>query len=417
MEFMGVMIELRELAYSMKRTGLRQRNTQKNDCPSMNVFRIGLAILAILLGATSGAWAAEVPVPAEMRLEALPAQAPDPAGNPSTPAKVALGRLLFFDPILSGTDKVACATCHHPRFGWADGRATPLGVSGTGLGPARLLNEAAGIAPLARNAPTVLNVGFNGLVAGQQLDPKAAPMFWDARVQSLEEQMLHPLRSREEMRGDVCGESDAVEGALNRVRKVAEYRRRFSEAFSQPEEEGVTASHLTKAIAAFERSLIAADSPFDQFMRGEEAALSGQQLRGMRVFQSAGCILCHGGPMFSDFKLHFIGVTDSSPDGRRELRTPTLRNLRQSAPYMHNGSMRTLDEVLAFYEQLSDAVSETLDGGDAAAQPALDPLLKRLDLKAEDFADLEAFLETLNDDGYDRSVPAKVPSGLTVAGD
>lgn len=118
--------------------------------------------------------------------------------------------------------------------------------------------------------------------------------------------------------------------------------------------------------------------------------------------------------MFSDFKLHFIGVTDSSPDGRRELRTPTLRNLRHTAPYMHRGSLRTLDEVLAFYERLSDAVSETLDGGDATAHPALDPLLKRLDLNAEDFPDLETFLEMLNDDGYDRSVPPKVPSGLPV---
>ncbi len=348
-----------------------------------------------------------------MKLEALPARAPEPLDNPSTLAKIALGRLLFFDPILSTTQAVACATCHHPQFAWADARTTPLGVGGSGLGPARVLGESAGVAPLMRNVPSLLNVGFNGTVAGKRADPKTAPMFWDSRAQSLEAQVLHPIRSRDEMRGDRCAEPDAVAAAVDRVRKIHGYEALFADAFPQPQN-AVTADNLAKAVAAFERSLVAGDSPFDRHLRGKGPPLTAAQERGLKIFQAAGCIQCHGGPMFSDFKLHFIGVSDSTPDGRRELRTPTLRNLRHTAPYMHHGAMRTLDEVLTFYEQLSDAVSETLDGGDATAPPPLDPLLKKLNLNPEDFPDLKAFLEMLNEDHYDQTVPTKVPSGLPV---
>ena len=379
----------------------------------MKAPRRCVALLAGLL-MTGALRAGEAAIPPEMRLEPLPPRAPSLADNPPTPAKIALGRLLFFDPILSATQAVACATCHHPKFAWADARTTPLGVGGSGLGPARILNGTASAAPLMRNVPSLLNVGFNGLVAGVKLDPKTAPMFWDSRAQGLETQALHPILSRDEMRGDRCEESAALPGAVLRVRKIAEYRALFHDAFSGRDEDTIGAGNLTKAIAAFERSLIAGDSPFDRHLRCTGPPLTGAQEHGLKIFQAAGCIHCHGGPMFSDFKLHFIGVTDSSPDGRRELRTPTLRNLRHTAPYMHHGAMRTLDEVLTFYEQLSDAVAETLDGGDANAKPALDPLLKHLDLNAGDFPDLKAFLEMLNDDGYDRSVPPKVPSGLPV---
>ncbi len=362
---------------------------------------------------TGGALAAEPVVPPEMRLEPLPLRAPEPADNPTTPAKVALGRLLFFDPILSATKDVACATCHHPRFGWGDGRATPIGVGGRGLGPERKLVAANSFAPLARNAPSLLNVVFNGLVAGVKPSAATAPMFWDARVQGLENQALVPVRSREEMRGDLCAETDSVEQAVGRVQAIAEYRELFGKAFDSTSNEGVTAKRLTHAIAAFERSLITTNAPFDRFLRGDKLALMAEQQRGLRVFQDAGCIQCHGGPMLSDFKLHFIGVADSTADGRREFRTPTLRNLKHTAPYMHNGSQRTLRDVLVFYEALSDAVSETLDGGDTTTQPRLDPLLKHLNLIADDFSALEAFLDSLNDD-YDRSTPARVPSGLPV---
>lgn len=351
-------------------------------------------------------------IPPEMRFEALPLVAPQPKDNPSTAPRVALGRLLFFDPILSATKDVSCATCHDPRFAWADGRATPIGVGGAGSGPARTFGGSASLPLLARNVPTLLNVGFNGLVAGATPDPAAAPMFWDSRIQGLERQVPAPIQSREEMRGDAGGESEAVGQAVHRVRAIAEYRERFGAAFGQPAEEAVTAGHLAQAIAAFERSLVTPRTTFDRFLEGDGSALNTEQQRGLRLFQAAGCAQCHGGPMFSDFKLHFIGVPDAAADGRREFRTPSLRNLRHTAPYMHNGSLRTLRAVLAFYDELGEAVTETLDGGDTTAQPRLDPLLKRLNLNPEDFPALESFLDALSHDDYDQTMPAKVPSGL-----
>ncbi|MSU36183.1 MAG: cytochrome-c peroxidase [Pedosphaera sp.] len=351
-----------------------------------------------------------------MRLEALPGRAPEPTGNPITPAKSALGRLLFFDPILSGSKDVACATCHHPRFAWGDGRATSIGVGGSGIGPQRKFLASNPLPLIPRNAPTLLNVGFNGFVAGGRPGAAAEPMFWDARVTGLEKQVLVPIRSREEMRGDACTEADAVEQALGRIRAIAEYRELFGVAFESSPDQSVTAARLAQAIAAFERSLITPDTPFDRFMRAESSALNAEQQRGLRVFQDSGCIQCHGGPMLSDYKLHFIGAPDSTRGGLRDFRTPTLRNLRHSAPYMHNGSQRTLRDVLVFYEALSDGVSETLDGGNSAGEPRLDPLLKRLNLNADDFPAIEAFLDALNDDRYDQSEPAQVPSRLPVAG-
>jgi cytochrome c peroxidase len=353
-------------------------------------------------------------IPPEMRFGILPWLAPEPKDNPATADKIALGRLLFFDPVLSSTRDVSCATCHHPRLGWTDGRATPIGVGGTGLGPARTFRAPASLPLLARNVPTILNVGFNGLVSGTNPDPAAAPMFWDSRVQSLERQALAPIRSLEEMRGDACADTEAVEQAVGRVRAIGEYRELFSAAFGQPPAEAVTPEHLAQAIAAFERSLVTPPTAFDRFLDGDPLALNSQQQRGLRNFQDAGCIHCHGGPMLSDFKPHFIGMSDSIVGDQREFRTPTLRNLRHTAPYMHNGSLRTLHDVLVFYDQLAEAVSETLDGGDTTAQSRLDPLLKQLNLNPEDFPALEAFLDTLSNNDYNQSVPAQVPSGLSV---
>jgi cytochrome c peroxidase len=259
-----------------------------------------------------------------------------------------------------------------------------------------------------------LNVGFNGLVAGAKLDPATAPMFWDSRAQSLEQQIFTPLTSSGEMRGDDCPQDQAVAAAVARVRAIGEYRERFEAAFGQAADPAVTAEHLTQAIAAFERSLVTPRTAFDRFIAGDTSALNATQQRGRRIFQDAGCQQCHGGPMFSDFKLHFIGVPGGTTDGRRLFRTPTLRNLRHTAPYMHNGSLRTLRDVLIFYDQLADAVSETLDGGDQTQQPPLDPLLKQLNLNPDDFPALEAFLDGLSNDDYEQDVPATVPSGLAV---
>ena len=384
----------------------------------MAVSRIHVAVSAgVLVLAGHSARAQPHVISPEMKLAALPVSTIDPPANPSTPEKVALGRLLFFDPILSATEKVACSTCHHPQYGWADGRATPLGVGGRGIGPQRLPSEVSRIEPLSRNTPGLLNVGFNGLVSGQTYEPDQAPMFWDARETGLEAQVLHPIRSRAEMRGDACSESAAVAAMVNRVRRIAGYREQFSSAFPEFGDEPVTATTIAAAVAAFERSLTGGNAPFDRFMRGDSSAMTGPQKRGMKTFEKAGCIDCHGGPMLSDFKLHVIGVPGTGRDDRRALRTPTLRNLGLTAPYLHRGQARTLEDVLSFYEQLMDTVSETLDGGDASFDPPLDPLLKHLHLEMDDFPDVLAFLDALNDESYDTSIPDSVPSGLSVSGE
>lgn len=348
-----------------------------------------ICVLVILLSAI-GLMAQET-LP-DTRLAALPKSAALPQ---DTTEKVKLGRLLFFAPILSATRDVACATCHHPRFGWADGRATPLGVHATGLGPERKLLEKMDASTLTRNTPSILNAAFNGLRLDQAHDPLKAPMFWDNRVESLEAQVLVPIRSREEMRGDACTEAEAVPQMIERLRGVPDYVRLFGGE--------ITAAKVAEAIAAFERTLITPETPFDRFMRGDRTAMSASQQRGMEAFQRAGCALCHGGPMLSDFKPHAIGL--SGPP----LRTPTLRNLRHTAPYLHDGSRRTLEDVMLFYDRLMDHAAETLDGGDKASLPPLDPLLSRLDLRPEDHEPVLDFLDALTSDDYDRSVPNGFP--------
>ena len=195
---------------------------------------------------------------------------------------------------------------------------------------------------------------------------------------------------------------------VERLRAIPEYPKLFGGE--------ITARGVAEAIAAYERTLITPNAPFDRFMRGDASAMTAEQQHGMKVFQKAGCALCHHGPMFSDFKLHAIGLTDSSTN-RNEFRTPTLRNLKHTAPYMHHGGNLTLDEVLLFYDRLMDQAAETLEGGDAATLPPLDPLLRRMNMLPEDHGPITVFLETLNSDDYDKTIPARVPSGLPVAGD
>lgn len=346
-------------------------------------------------------WAAE-PLP-NTKIEALPRSAALPT---DTPAQIELGRLLFFDPILSATRDVACATCHHPQHGWADARPTPLGIHATGLGPTRKLVKNAEFIPLLRNTPTILNVAFNGIESDKPFDPTKAPMFWDNRVQSLEAQALAPIRQREEMRGDVCSETEAVPAMIERLKAIPEYVKLFQDE--------VTDERVTQAIAAYERTLITPDSPFDRFMRGDKTAMSREQQHGMEVFQKAGCALCHNGPMFSDFKLHAIGLGDSTTN-RHEFRTPTLRNLKHTAPYFHHGGNLTLEEALFFYDRLMDQAAETFEGGDTSLPP-LDPLLRKMNMLPEDHAPIAAFLEALSSDDYDKSAPPSVPSGLPVPG-
>ena len=168
---------------------------------------------------------------AQARLAALPLETPAPADNPTTPERVALGRLLFWDPILSGQRDVACATCHHPDFGYSDGLDLSVGANGEGLGAARAFAAGRPARLVKRNSQTVLNVAFNGLVSGADPAPATAPMFWDLRVRSLEAQALEPIKALEEMRGEAYPEHRAVPAAVARLNGIAEYRQLFARAF------------------------------------------------------------------------------------------------------------------------------------------------------------------------------------------
>jgi cytochrome c peroxidase len=356
----------------------------------------------------------------DLRFAALPATAKAPPGNPATKDKVTLGRVLFWDPILSGRKDVACATCHHPRFGYAENRDLSIGVDGTGLGASRHFKPASTIPFVKRNSQTILNTAFNGITDGGAYDPSTAPMFWDLRAKSLEAQALEPIKTLEEMRGDTYTEANAIPTVVARLNAVAEYRDLFARAFGSARP--ITGDQLGQALAAFQRSLTASNAPFDRYMRGTADAMSDGQVRGMRRFQRVGCINCHHGPMFSDYQVHVLGVpdnpllrvSDTGVDQSYAFRTASLRNLTHTAPYMHNGVFDSLRDVLEFYDDVSGRRGRARNVHVSREQ--LDPLLRQLRDPDDRAGDLIAFLEALSDDSFDRTVPPRVPSGLKPGG-
>jgi cytochrome c peroxidase len=361
-----------------------------------------------------------------VRFGALPNTLSTPAGNPMTDAKVELGRLLFFDPILSGDQDVACATCHHPSSGWAEFRDISIGVNGQGLGSKRSFKSPNTIPFVKRNAHTILNTAFNGMDAYGRYDPATSPMFWDSRVASLEKQALEPILAHEEMRGENFSEDGILEKVIKRVAEIPEYQEKFAAAFGAEVVTGdgeglVSSANLARAIAAFERSLITINSRFDQFMRGDREALSLAEQDGFAQFKKAGCGNCHNGPMFSDFKRHVLGVpengllpeADGGPEADFAFRTPSLRNLRFTAPYMHNGTFPDLLKVLEFYEDIASGKERNPH----VSKANYDPLVREIDLRVKGMRPIISFLNALNDDDFDQSVPERVPSGLPVGGD
>jgi cytochrome c peroxidase len=233
-------------------------------------------------------------------------------------------------------------------------------------------------------------------------------MFWDSRVRGLEAQVLAPIESLEEMRGDQVAAGGGVAAAVARVAAVRQYQQLFQRAFGGPD--AVTAINLSRAIAAFERTLVTTDSRFDRYLRGDKSALTPGEIFGMQAFDKQGCTLCHNGPMLSDYQLHVLGVPDNpaigGPDpgaGQRfAFRTPSLRNLAVTAPYMHGGTFDYVDTVVAsFYRRPGNA-------------RGVDPLLQRVAVESNS-QDITAFLATLNGT-FDRSMPPRVPSGLPPGG-
>ncbi|WP_343303785.1 cytochrome c peroxidase [Chitinophaga niabensis] len=351
-------------------------------------------------------------------IDALPANYRSPADNPSSVEKIELGRLLFYDPVLSGGRDVSCATCHHPDFGYAENLDLSIGVNGKGLGEHRKFNFKNDIPFTKRNSQSLLNIAFNGIGPDGHYTPEDAPMFWDLRAKGLEDQATFPVKALEEMRGHGFAEENIADEVVKRVAAIAEYKRLFEKAF--PENDSINLLNISKALGAFQRSLIANNSRFDQYMRGDRSALSDQEVEGMNLFLKAGCARCHSGPMLSDFKPHVLGVADNeklpfSDSGYQStyaFRTPSLRNLQLTRPYMHNGKIATLKDVLFLYEDLHGKPLQNQH----VARTQLDPLAQEMKVEFKDINAIVEFLNTLNDGNYDKKMPASVPSGLPVGG-
>lgn len=290
----------------------------------------------------------------------LPTVVPIPATNLNYKAKVDLGKQLYFDGRLSKNNAISCAFCHNPFTGFADPRQTSIGVGG-GIG--------------GRQAPTVYNTGFIPL------------QFWDGRAGSLEEQALGPIANPVEM-------AEVLEHVVKKLAKIKGYQQQFRAVFGTD----VNLQSLAEAIAAYERTVVSTNSAFDKYMLGDAKAMDESAVRGMGLFKGkARCILCHNGPNFTDNQFHNLGVPQAGPmkedlgrfyvtrqeQDKGAFKTPTLRSITETAPYMHDGVFKTLEEVVDFLDQ----------GG--GSNPHLSPMVKPLGLTKEDKADLVAFLKAL----------------------
>ncbi|MEM9690224.1 MAG: cytochrome c peroxidase [Pseudomonadota bacterium] len=310
-----------------------------------------------------------------------------PPDNPYSDEKRELGELLFWDPILSGRMNVACASCHHPNHGWADGRRFSIGVDGLGLGPAR-----SGLAETAFHSPSILNVAFTGLEQTQAPgDFVAGGYFWDLRAGTLEAQAIEPILSEVEMRSSDFLEEEIMEQVVLRLAMIPEYQRLFSAAF--PGTDPISEINIARALATYQRTLVTQATRFDRFLAGDDTALSTNEITGLNKFINGGCTDCHSGPMLADNE---IDPSKPIQVDRPAVRTPGLRNVALTAPYMHDGSRATLRDAIALYEDRDDL---------------------GVTLEDDDFGDIETFLRTLSDNNFPQTVPNFVPSQLPVGGD
>lgn len=332
----------------------------------MRCFALPTVVIALLACTAS---AADVPA---IPLGLKPLRIPE--DNPLTPEKIELGKQLFFDPRLSCDDTTSCATCHDPKKGWSNSLNFATGVR----------NQVGG-----RSAPTVINAAYSEL------------QFWDGRAHRLEGQALGPIQNPIEM-------DHKLEECVKKLNAVPGYKEQFRKVFNSE----VTPENIAKAIAAFERTVLSGNAPYDRFKAGDKSALSEAAQRGLKVFVGKGhCSACHAGPNFSDDAFHNVGVSINAvkPDlGRYEVtkvvgdkgsfKTPTLREIARTAPYMHDGTMATLEEVVEHYDK----------GGTANAQ--LDEEIFPLKLTAQEKADLVTFMkEGLSSPDYPNIAPPKLP--------
>lgn len=303
----------------------------------------------------------------------LPA-VPIPADNPQTPAKIELGKMLFFDPRLSANDHWACATCHSPSFGYGDGLPRSLGFGDE--------------QELGRHSPTIINIAYN------------SAQFWDGRAATMEDQATGPIVASREMNSD-------PKQMIAEVTGISFYNEKFKEVFGGPP----TMKTVGMAIASFERTIVTGESRFDRYAKGEKKALTDQEKRGLTMFISkAACTQCHNGPNFTDSSFQNLGVPQEGPSaedhGRFDVtkdpkdkgafKVPSLRSIAMTAPYMHTGVFDTLDEVVDFYNK----------GG--GSHPNKSPRMLPLNMTDDEKKDLVAFLKTLTGD-LPQIVPPQLP--------
>ncbi len=305
---------------------------------------------------SSGDYTATLP----LGLQAAAAYVPE--NNPLSEPRIELGRKLYFDPRLSRDGTVSCATCHDPDKGFSDARPTSMGI-GRQTG--------------SRNAPTVMNRLFS------------QEQFWDGRAADLEAQALGPIQNPIEM-------GHTLQDMVSSLKKLSGYEPAFQAAFGSPE---ITPERVARAIATYERTVLAGNAPFDRYQAGEKNALGEYAVRGMALFNDArraNCVTCHAGFNFTDESYHNLGVGMDRPNpdwgrfgvsknefDKGAFKTPTLRNTTQSGPYMHDGSEATLLDVVKFYDR----------GG--FPNQWLSKEIKPLHLTDQEKADLVAFLEAL----------------------
>jgi len=306
-----------------------------------------------------------------------------------------LGRLLFFDPVLSKNNDMSCSTCHHPDLGFSDGRPTAMGAGGTGYGP-----ERSGGVEFQHNTMSHWNVVYS------------TTFLWNGAASSLEEVAAGTIVAHEEF------DSDPDQVVLE-LRSIPEYVRLFEAAFGSGAD-AIMYANISRAIAAFQRTLLSFASPYDRYTAGDFDALTPQQRRGLALFRSARmrCNDCHWAPTFSDDDFSVTGVpplpgTEYDP-GRaavdpqgsyRAFKAPTLRNIALTAPYMHNGVFTTLEEVIDFYAQ---------GGGWVDGVQDVDVQVQGFEISDSEKADLAAFLYALTDESALPEIPVSVPSGLPV---
>ena len=291
---------------------------------------------------------------------------PSPPHNTFTNEKAALGKKLFFDPILSGHNNMSCASCHSPARSWTDGKPTAIGNEGK---------------VLARRTPTLWNLAWG------------YRFFWDGRAQTLEDQALGPVTSPDEM-------NQEMDELIEEIGSIRGYVEEFSRVFPH-DKPAISPKNIAKSIATFERTIISSYAPFDYWIEGDETAISDLAKEGFVLFNSKGrCVHCHSGWNFNALTVHDIGLKSEDPGDGGKFRVPTLRNISERDFFMHDGSFSSLESVIEFYNR----------GGDVK-RPTIDEQMMPLELSLHEKEAIEEFLSTLTSTEPIVEVP-KIPRNI-----